>query len=1084
MSVPGSSLAKLTRPRYSRVLPRERLFRALDERQHRIVWVSGPPGAGKTALISSYLQTRSVAHLWYQLDHGDADLPTFFHYLGLAVAGTAGREQPPLAHFTPEYSHGLSAFARRYFEALAARFTAPFVLVFDNYNEVPAEAALHAALRDGLAVLPPQFTAMVLSRGEPPPELARLQVNGELLQIGWEELRLTLDEVRGIAQLSKSPHASGISDEQLHQTTQGWAGGLVLLLAHRMSKSSMQSLTSANFQLLFDYFAGEVFANFDTDAQRALVASALLRKMSVRNVAALVGSAAAGELLQTLSEGNYFTFKHDHAEPIYEYHPLFRAFLLARATQMFERAEHDRLRAHAATLLEADGQIEEAAELLKAAGDASGLARLIAVHASAFIEQGRGRVIENWLADLPHELLRANPWLAYWQGICRLPLQPLEARRSLESAYALFTERNDLLGRCQAWCGIVDSLVFGLNDFKPLDSWIVEMDELQLANPTLPEAVDAAVACGMFLALMYRQPARPDIARWEQRVRQITLHDDGDLRLQVKVGTHLLIYYVWWLGAAAKAEPLINSLGVRISEDSCPPQLRVSWHAMAVPFDVAAAADPTEALARIDRVLAITAEYGIHSWDMLVLCQAAGLSAVTGRADLAASYLERMQARLSSSGTMDKATYYYALAQLRAVQGDLQSAREMAAVAVRLAEEAGAPFYSAVLRTDYGALMVGTGQREAGLALLHQSRAEAEAMHWPAIERRAYMVEARIAADEGDEALCLQLLRRSLSRVPEDGSPAQPWWPAASNVRMYAKALAHDIETQFVTQLIRRRNLQPPPNCEAPDRWPWPLKIYTLGEFRVVKDGQVVRFTGKSQRKPLELLKALIAFGGVDVNQSSLIDALWPELEGDNGQRAFETALYRLRKLLDSDTTVILKSGKLTLDARATWVDAFSIERLFHEIETSVASATVPTHVVAQWGLRLLSAYRGHFLPEESGAWVLSRRERLCNRLLNTFQTVAQPLEERKEWDAAAQCYRRALEIEPLLESFWYRLMLCHVQQKQTAEALAVYRRCSQMLTSSLGIQPSTEMQALHASLMSAATQAAPGIAASRQRKG
>lgn len=41
------------------------------------------------------------------------------------------------------------------------------------------------------------------------------------------------------------------------------------------------------------------------------------------------------------------------------------------------------------------------------------------------------------------------------------------------------------------------------------------------------------------------------------------------------------------------------------------------------------------------------------------------------------------------------------------------------------------------------------------------------------------------------------------------------------------------------------------------------VKVYTMGRFALLKDGEVVGFTGrKSPRKALELLEALIALGG------------------------------------------------------------------------------------------------------------------------------------------------------------------------------------------------------------------------------
>ena len=44
-------------------------------------------------------------------------------------------------------------------------------------------------------------------------------------------------------------------------------------------------------------------------------------------------------------------------------------------------------------------------------------------------------------------------------------------------------------------------------------------------------------------------------------------------------------------------------------------------------------------------------------------------------------------------------------------------------------------------------------------------------------------------------------------------------------------------------------------------------------------------------------MQALIAFGGTEVSAGVLIDALWPDSEGDAAYHALECALYRLRQL-------------------------------------------------------------------------------------------------------------------------------------------------------------------------------------------
>ena len=67
----------------------------------------------------------------------------------------------------------------------------------------------------------------------------------------------------------------------------------------------------------------------------------------------------------------------------------------------------------------------------------------------------------------------------------------------------------------------------------------------------------------------------------------------------------------------------------------------------------------------------------------------------------------------------------------------------------------------------------------------------------------------------------------------------------------------------------------------------WPVRIRTLGRFEVIIDGVSLQSSGKSQRKLLELLKALVAFGGEQVNIDKLSDALWPDAEGGLARSAF-----------------------------------------------------------------------------------------------------------------------------------------------------------------------------------------------------
>jgi ATP/maltotriose-dependent transcriptional regulator MalT len=173
-----TAVAKITRPKLSGISPRKRLFKLLDSgREKPVAWVSGPAGSGKTTLVASYLDERKLPCLWYQVDAGDADLATFFYYLGQATQKAAPRFRKPLPLLTPEYLPGLPVFTQRFFEQLYARLKPPFALVLDNYQEAPEKSPLHELVSLGLSLLPEGIQVFVLSRTGPLPAFMRLRAN-------------------------------------------------------------------------------------------------------------------------------------------------------------------------------------------------------------------------------------------------------------------------------------------------------------------------------------------------------------------------------------------------------------------------------------------------------------------------------------------------------------------------------------------------------------------------------------------------------------------------------------------------------------------------------------------------------------------------------------------------------------------------------------------------------------------------------------------------------------------------------------------------------------------------------------------
>src|SRR5690606_9652783 len=144
--------------------------------------------------------------------------------------------------------------------------------------------------------------------------------------------------------------------------------------------------------------------------------------------------------------------------------------------------------------------------------------------------------------------------------------------------------------------------------------------------------------------------------------------------------------------------------------------------------------------------------------------------------------------------------------------------------------------------------------------------------------------------------------------------------------------------------------------------WPWPVKIYTLGRFGLVVGRQPLKFTGKAQKKPLEMLKILVASGGRSVREDRIAASLWPDTDDSHAALAMTTTLHRLRKLLGKDA-VQRQEGRLSINARVCWVDVWALERLTRGVERSCRRQEDPDVISA--GIdELCVLYQGAFLQD------------------------------------------------------------------------------------------------------------------------
>ncbi len=277
--------------------------------------------------------------------------------------------------------------------------------------------------------------------------------------------------------------------------------------------------------------------------------------------------------------------------------------------------------------------------------------------------------------------------------------------------------------------------------------------------------------------------------------------------------------------------------------------------------------------------------------------------------------------------------------------------------------------------------------------------------------------------------------------------------------RIALRALEHDVEPEFVRRAIRARALPPPP--AASSAWPWPLRVELLGAFSILVDGVPLRFSGKAQAKPLELLKYLACERSMGADFASIADALWPDSDGASGRKSLEVTISRLRKLLGDETFLQVKEGKVVLDPVRVSADARDFLDLCTQCEALVARETTAARA-GELGQRLLALFKSLPLEhEETLPWSEGVREAYRAALVRAGRAVAAAMERDGSAIGAIELLEAAVAREPLAEGLYQVLIRSYTRSGQSAEAMRVYRQCRRMLSLLIGAAPCSETERL-----------------------
>lgn len=1043
------TLAKLTRPKVHRALPRERLFAHLDEARERpVVWVVAPPGAGKTTLVSSYVEARKLKAAWYHVDPGDEDVGTFFYYLAQTLPPSKRGEPLPL--FSPAHLADLPAFCRHFFRSFFARLPAGSVLALDNYHELSSASILHGLIALAAQEVPEGQNIVAISRAGPPRELAALRATERVATVDWSLLRLSVEETRAIA--ATRAQIDDATLHRIHRLSDGWAAGIALTL-QRVKQTPVRASDESHEEMadFFDYFAAQVLKTATPELQEFLKRTALMPAMNAAMAATISGRPDSEEVLEDLHRRGMFTDRRNTKPATYQYHDLFRAFLMTQLESSVSPEELARLQRTAGALLNENGYRDQAVRLFLEVGDWLDARRVIVELAPGLLAQGRWSLLRDWINALPPQVAQEDPWASYWFGAALARIAPAQSRVPLERAFNELRARRDVMGQRIVCAELILTFRFEYAAFTGMRPWLEEMLVLLALDVPFPSpTAELHVRTACLFALSYLDPRKKPLQEIVPRIAELL-----EKEVPVDLAAHAagaVVVHTYCVGDMRTSERAVRRLRALLESPKLSSLIRATG-SIEVGHYYARSGDADMATEYFTNSIRIAEANALALPLMQVYTQLGlGLCALLrGDIEAADECRRKIDVHWSPARKLDHVASMRLQFWVVCHRKQWDRAFELAEQQLSIAVESGLfmlRFQSHVLM----ALMcVETKRPERCAQELQHVREQIAGTAFSHFLHYVDLVEAYAAALAGEREKCHQYLRTGFANSREDQDKFLLRFQAGWAPRLCAEALSAGIDTEYVAQVIRDLGV-PAPSAAVPG-WPWPLRISTLGRFELLRDGRPLEFSRKAPKKTLALLKAIIAFGGRNVREQLLLDAFWSDEEGDVAARSLTAALHRLRSLIAEPDAIIQQGGTLSLNPQIVWVDAYALDELMARPESASTE-------------QLLALYRGGFLQEDEGEpWSVAMRERLRSKFIHTLTTQGRDLEAAGRLELAVESYLRGLDADPIIEPFYQGLMRCYARLDRKSEAMAAYRRLKQMLSISLALKPSAGTEKLYQSL-------------------
>ncbi|WP_164844034.1 helix-turn-helix transcriptional regulator [Croceicoccus ponticola] len=312
---------------------RDGLLQRLDgAMNHRLTLIHAPAGYGKTSLLAQWrarMEQGGQKVTWLTLERDDCDLKQMVRYLLAAIAPVGGqtgaRKQGTASDMPPRAA--LSAIVN-----WLAQDGKPSIVILDDLHRATNRDVCEY-LQSLIRLAPPHAHFVVASRDYPWLGQTMLAAENQLLELGAQDLRFSLDEAKVL--LGRNGHTpEGHDLEAILSRTEGWA--MALQLASLMMGSDRRAVEQFRGSRadLARYLSEQVLMALPDEWRDIVLRTALVERLTGDVVDLLCQRRDGWIVLEQLEQQGIFLTAIDADRRAYRYHQLFAEYLRDRFERM------------------------------------------------------------------------------------------------------------------------------------------------------------------------------------------------------------------------------------------------------------------------------------------------------------------------------------------------------------------------------------------------------------------------------------------------------------------------------------------------------------------------------------------------------------------------------------------------------------------------------------------------------------------------------------------------------------------------------------------------------------------------------